>query len=77
MPCAICYASVLLDGRESIKTVSERLGNSDPAFTLRTYTHHLPNSESRTKDIIDTMIRALPPRPATRPSATDLPRTTR
>jgi integrase len=47
------YASVLLDGGESIKTVSERLGHSDPGFTLRTYTHLLPDSESRTTDIID------------------------
>jgi hypothetical protein len=47
------YASVLLDGGESIKTVSERLGHADPGFTLRTYTHLLPDSESRTTDIID------------------------
>lgn len=54
------YASVLLDGGESIKTVSERLGHADPGFTLRTYTHLLPNSETRTKTIIDTVLRALP-----------------
>lgn len=60
------YASVLLGGGESIKTVSERLGHSDPAFTLRTYTHLLPASESRTRDIIDAEFRALPPRPADR-----------
>jgi Phage integrase family len=36
------YASVLLDGGESIKTVSERLGHADPAFTLRTYTPPAP-----------------------------------
>ena len=63
------YASVLLDGGESIKTVSERLGHSDPAFTLRTYTHLLPSSESRTKDIIDAAFRTLPPRPAARREA--------
>jgi len=63
------YASVLLDGGESIKTVSERLGHSDPSFTLRTYTHLLPSSESRTNDIIDAALRALPPRPATRRQA--------
>jgi integrase len=32
------YASVLLDGGESVKAVSEYLGHSDPGFTLRTYT---------------------------------------
>jgi integrase len=45
--------SILLDGRESIKTVSERLGPSDPTFTLRTYTHLMPDSTSRTRAVID------------------------
>ena len=43
------YASVLLDAGESIKALSEYLGHSDPGFTLRTYTHLLPNSEQRTR----------------------------
>jgi integrase len=47
------YASLLLDGGESIKTVSERLGHSDPGFTLRTYTHLMPSAEDRTRSIID------------------------
>jgi integrase len=47
------YASLLLDGGESIKTVSERLGRSDPGFTLRTYTHLMPSAEDRTRSIID------------------------
>jgi integrase len=79
------YASVLLDGGESSRTVSERLGHSDPAFTLRVYTHLLPSSESRTKDIVEAAIRALPHRsaarreaehrrPTARPGATDMPR---
>jgi hypothetical protein len=55
------------DGRgESIKTVSERLRHSDPAFTRRVYTHLLPSSESRTKDIVDAAFPALPPHPAAR-----------
>jgi integrase len=33
------YASSLLDGGESIRTVSEYLGHADPGFTLRVYTH--------------------------------------
>lgn len=47
------YASVLLDAGESIKALSEYLGHSDPGFTLRTYTHLLPTSETRTRKTID------------------------
>jgi integrase len=50
------YASVLLDAGESIKAVSEYLGHSDPGFTLRTYTHLMPNSEHRTKRAIDKIL---------------------
>ena len=51
------YASLLLDGGESIKTVSERLGHSDPGFTLRTYTHLMSISEDRTRSIIDAALK--------------------
>jgi hypothetical protein len=44
---------VLLDAGESIKALSEYLGHSDPGFTLRTYTHLLPSSETRTRKAID------------------------
>lgn len=47
------YASVLLDAGESIKALSEYLGHSDPGSTLRTYTHLLPSSETRTRKAID------------------------
>lgn len=47
------YASVLLDAGESIKALSEYLGHSDPGFTLRTYTHLMPQSEARTRSAID------------------------
>ncbi|WP_240926281.1 tyrosine-type recombinase/integrase [Streptomyces sp. JB150] len=47
------YASVLLDAGESIRALSEYLGHSDPGFTLRTYTHLLPSSETRTRKAID------------------------
>ncbi|MFU8854874.1 tyrosine-type recombinase/integrase [Micromonospora sp. SL1-18] len=47
------YASVLLDAGESIKALSAYLGHADPGFTLRTYTHLLPNSEDRTRRAID------------------------
>jgi len=52
------YASVLLDGGESIKAVSEYLGHSDPGFTLRTYTHLLPSSDERTRHLIDAAFRS-------------------
>ncbi|MFD3620976.1 tyrosine-type recombinase/integrase [Streptomyces sp. NPDC058676] len=47
------YASVLLDAGESMKALSEYLGHSDPGFALRTYTHLLPSSETRTRKAID------------------------
>jgi hypothetical protein len=37
----------------SIKALSLYLGHSDPGFTLRVYTHLLPNSEDRTRRAID------------------------
>lgn len=43
---------MLLDAGESIKELSEYLGHSDPGFTLRTYTHPLPSSETRTRKAI-------------------------
>jgi len=46
-------ASVLLDAGESIKALSEYLGRHDPGFTLRTYTHLMPNSTARTQRAID------------------------
>lgn len=47
------FASVLLDGGESIKSLSEYLGHADPGFTLRTYTHLMPSSHERTRRVID------------------------
>jgi integrase len=47
------YASVLLDAGESIKAVSEYLGHSSAAFTLKTYTHLMPSSEDRTRVAVD------------------------
>ena len=49
------YASVLLDAGESVKAVSEYLGHADPAFTLRTYTHLRPSSDSRTRSAVDAL----------------------
>jgi integrase len=47
------YASVLLNGGESIKAVSEYLGHADARFTLRVYTHLMPESDERTRSAID------------------------
>lgn len=51
--CRHFFASVLVDAGESIKAVSDYLGHSDPGFTLRTYTHLMPNSTERTKRAVD------------------------
>ncbi|MEV7717477.1 site-specific integrase [Streptomyces sp. NPDC088184] len=52
------YASVLLDAGESIKALSTYLGHSDPGFTLRVYTHLMPNSEGRTRKAVDSVFKA-------------------
>jgi integrase len=50
------YASVLLDAGESIKAVSQYLGHTDPALTLRVYAHLMPSSQERTRKAIDTLL---------------------
>ncbi|MFI9384210.1 tyrosine-type recombinase/integrase [Kutzneria sp. NPDC052558] len=47
------FASTLLDAGESIKALAEWLGHSDPAFTMRFYTHRLPSSNERTQKAVD------------------------
>ncbi|MFF4976322.1 tyrosine-type recombinase/integrase [Streptomyces sp. NPDC001083] len=47
------YASVLLDAGESVKAVSQYLGHTDPALTLRVYAHLMPSSHERTRKTID------------------------
>jgi integrase len=51
------YASALLDAGESIKAVSRYLGHSNPAFTLRVYTHLMPGGEDRARRAIDGLFR--------------------
>lgn len=55
------YASVLLDAGENIKALAEYLGHSDPGFTLRTYTHLMPNSRDRARRAIDAELGAAVP----------------
>ncbi|MFD8338923.1 hypothetical protein ACFV42_40710 [Streptomyces solisilvae] len=50
------YASVLLDAGESIKAVSQYLGRTDPALTLRVYAHLMPSSQERTREAVDTVL---------------------
>jgi integrase len=60
------YASVLLDAGESIKAVSAYLGHADAGFTLRTYTHLMPTSETRTRKAVDAVYRKARRRPTAR-----------
>ncbi|MEU0479993.1 site-specific integrase [Streptosporangium sp. NPDC006013] len=47
------FASVLLERGVSIKAVADFLGHADPGFTLRTYTHLMPSSEDRMRQVIE------------------------
>jgi integrase len=38
---------------ESVKAVSEYLGHSDPAMTLRVYAHLMPSSRERARRALD------------------------
>jgi len=48
------FASLLLERRESLAYVSEQLGHSSPAITLRVYTHLIPREGHRAVDGLDT-----------------------
>ncbi|WP_309484613.1 site-specific integrase [Streptomyces himalayensis] len=41
------FASVQLDARESVVSVSKWLGHSDPSITLRIYAHMMPEADGR------------------------------
>lgn len=47
------YASVSLEAGVSIKALAAYLGHTDPGFTLRTYTHLMPESPARTRAAIN------------------------
>jgi len=47
------FASTLLDGGVSIRTLADYLGHADPSFTLRVYAHLMPQSEVRVRSVID------------------------
>jgi len=52
------YASLLIRHGESVKTVQARLGHASATETLDTYSHLWPDSEDRTRDAIDSVLRA-------------------
>ena len=47
------YTSILIDGGESVTVVARRLGHANPSETLRTYSHRWPNSDDRTRQVVD------------------------
>jgi integrase len=51
------YASVLIAGGESVKVVQSRLGHATAEETLNTYAHLWPDSEDRTRSVVDAAFR--------------------
>lgn len=47
------YASVMLDARESVVSVSKWLGHADAAITLRVYAHFMPEADGRGRKAMD------------------------
>lgn len=53
------YASVQLEAGTSIRALAEYLGHADPGFTLRTYTHLMPESQDKAKRAVDAVFERL------------------
>ena len=51
------YASLLIRHGESVKTVQARLGHASASETLDTYSHLWPDSDERTRDAVDLVLR--------------------
>lgn len=47
------YASLLIEAGESVKTVQSRLGHASAVETLDTYGHLWPDSEDRTRKVVE------------------------
>ncbi|MBW3662448.1 MAG: tyrosine-type recombinase/integrase [Actinobacteria bacterium] len=47
------YASILIDGGESVKVVQERLGHASATEMLDTYSHLWPSSDERTRTVVE------------------------
>jgi integrase len=54
------YASVLIDGGESVKVVQERLGHASAMETMDTYAHLWPSSDERTRNVVERAWSAAP-----------------
>ena len=52
------YAAVLLEAGQSIATVADRLGHSNPGVTLKTYSHMLGNTDDQSRKAVDDAWRA-------------------
>lgn len=53
------YASVQLEAGTSIRALAEYLGHDDPGFTLRTYTHLMPQSQDKAKRAVNDVFERL------------------
>ncbi len=51
------YASLLIRHGESVRTVQAQLGNASAAETLDTYSHLWPDSDDRTRAVVDSAMR--------------------
>ena len=47
------YATLLIHGGASVKTLQLALGHSSPTITLDTYTHEWPDALDRTRNLVD------------------------
>ena len=47
------YASVLIAGGESVVTVAARLRHANATVTLTTYAHLMPDSDTRTRAVVE------------------------
>jgi integrase len=54
------FASVQLDARESVVSVSKWLGHSDPSITLKIYAHMMPEADGRGRAAMDAWFESAP-----------------
>jgi integrase len=48
------YASLLIDGGESVTVVADRMGHKNATETLHTYSHLWPSSDDKTRRVLET-----------------------
>lgn len=57
------YATERIEAGMNIRTLADRLGHADPAYTLRNYVHeHEPDDEAERR-LVDQALRGTPPSP--------------